>query len=198
MRHRYRPRFGSRDWIRYWGKRIYLTRDLLTRCWSTRRYVRGCGTFGRRTTVSPAKIGGNLKLLCIGNNCAIGRIEIQLHAQVTIGNCVVINDGCRLLTGTHEIHSPRWELIAKPIVIDDYAWIATGAILMPGVTIARGAVVGAGAVVTKPVKPYEVVAGNPARSIGQRRNHDLCYYPSASVALYEAWLGPLDRQTPLV
>ena len=51
----------------------------------------------------------------LAEDCAIGRIEIQLHAQVAIGNCVVINDGCRLLTGTHDIHSPRWELIAKPI-----------------------------------------------------------------------------------
>jgi maltose O-acetyltransferase len=196
VRNRYQPPLGSREWIRYWGKRFYLLRDLVKRSWSTRRYVRQCGAFGRRTMISPANIHGKLEFLRIGDDCAIGRVEIQLHAQVTIGNCVVINDGCRLLTGTHNVHSPNWELIAKPIRIEEYAWIATGAMLMPGVSVGKGAVVGAGAVVTRSVEPFEVVAGNPARSIGRRMNHDFRYYPSESVALYEAWLGPNSRSAP--
>jgi maltose O-acetyltransferase len=187
---RYRPAWGSPDWIRYWGKRTFLLGELIARSWSQRRYRSRSAHLGQRTVISPSRISGNLEHLRIGNDCAIGRIEIQLHAAVTIGNCVVINDGCKLLTGSHDIHSPGWELISHPIAIEDYAWIATNAVILPGVTIGRGAVVGAGAVVTKSVSPLEVVAGNPARPIGQRSVSEFRYRPSESVALFEAWLGP--------
>jgi maltose O-acetyltransferase len=55
--------------------------------------------------------------------------------------------------------------VAKPVVIEDNVWIGGGAILLPGVTIGRNAVVGAGAVVPKRVAANTVVAGNPARVI---------------------------------
>jgi maltose O-acetyltransferase len=55
--------------------------------------------------------------------------------------------------------------IAKPILIEDNVWIGGGAILLPGVTIGRNAVVGAGAVVPKDVQANTVVAGNPAKVI---------------------------------
>jgi maltose O-acetyltransferase len=144
--------------------------------------------------ISPSDISGRLERLTIGSDCAIGRVQIQLHADVRIGNCVVINDGCRLLTGTHDIHSPTWELIAKPIVVEDYAWIAMGATVLPGVTIGRGAVVGAAAVVTKSVEPLAVVAGNPATKVGDRTTADFVYRPSRSYALFEAWLGPAQPE----
>ena len=194
LRNRYRPRVATREWFRYWGKRVFLTRAIVTAHLSSRRYARCCEAFGKRTTISPSKIDGRLELLRIGDNCAIGRVTMQLHARVTIGNNVVINDGCQLITGTHDIHSPHWELIAEPIVIEDYAWIATDAMLLPGVTIGRGAVVGARAVVTRSVEAYQVMAGNPARPIGWRRAREFCYRPSESVALFEAWLGPAGRR----
>ena len=56
----------------------------------------------------------------------------------------------------------------KPIVIEDYVWIATGAMILPGVTVGEGAVVAAGSVVTKDVPPWTVVAGNPAREVKKR------------------------------
>ncbi len=152
---------------------------------------------GARTIISPSVIEGRLAQLAIGDDCAIGRVKIQLHAAVTIGDCVVINDGCELLTGTHDVNSAHWELIAKPITVEDYAWIATGAMLLPGVTVGRGAVVAAGAVVTKSVPPLEIVGGNPARPIGRRGVDQFDYRPSASVALFEAWLGPGRDRTPV-
>jgi acetyltransferase-like isoleucine patch superfamily enzyme len=192
---RYRPAIGSPDWIRYWGKRTFLLGELMARSWSQWRYRSQSAHLGQRTVISPSKISGNLEHLRIGNDCAIGRVDIQLHAPVTIGDCVVINDGCRLLTGSHDIHSTKWELTVEPIVVEDYAWLATNAIVLPGVTIGRGAVVGAGAVVTKSVPPLEVVAGNPARPIGQRKVAEFRYRPSESVALFEAWLGPLTNRS---
>ena len=53
------------------------------------------------------------------------------------------------------------------MAIEDDAWIGAGAIILPGVTIHKGAIVGAGSVVTKDVPPYSIVAGNPARVIRQ-------------------------------
>ena len=55
------------------------------------------------------------------------------------------------------------------VVIGDRVWIGYRAIILPGVSIGEGAVVGAGAVVTKNVEPYAIVAGNPARKIGERK-----------------------------
>ncbi len=57
----------------------------------------------------------------------------------------------------------------RPVVVEDDVWIGVGVILLPGVRVGRGAVVGAGAVVTKSVAPWSVVGGNPARVIGARR-----------------------------
>ena len=66
------------------------------------------------------------------------------------------------------MHEPTFDLVTKPISIKDDVWIATGAYVLPGVTIGEGAVVGAGSVVTKDVEPWSVVAGNPAKFIKKR------------------------------
>ena len=189
-RERYRPPFASTQWLKYWAKRARMWQSLVSHEMRSRRFARECAAFGDRTVLSPLKISGPLGRMSIGSDCAIGRTDIQLHASITIGNCVVINDGCQLLTGTHDVHSPSWDLIARPIVIEDYAWIATGAIILPGVTIGRAAVVGAGAVVAKSVSPGSIVAGNPACAVGRRASTCWEYRPSAFSALFEAWLGP--------
>ena len=64
------------------------------------------------------------------------------------------------------------ELTHKPIMIGASAWVAGWSIILPGVTIGEGAVVGAGAVVTKDVEPWSVVAGNPAKFIKKRMLSD--------------------------
>lgn len=89
-------------------------------------------------------------------------------AKITIGDDVCIGEDVRLLTGSHDIGSPTFDLVVKPIEICDNVWIATGAIVLPGVKIGEGAVVAAGAVVTKDVAPWTVVGGNPARFIRKR------------------------------
>jgi acetyltransferase-like isoleucine patch superfamily enzyme len=58
--------------------------------------------------------------------------------------------------------------VPKHTVIEDDAWIGFGAIIMAGVRIGRGAIIGAGSVVTKSVPPYEIHAGVPAHKIGER------------------------------
>ena len=77
--------------------------------------------------------------------------------------------------------------MSKPIVIGDYVWIATNALILPGVTLGRGAVVAAGAVVLKDVPPLGIVAGNPARLLEKSRVETLNYQPTNSLALFRAW-----------
>ncbi len=72
------------------------------------------------------------------------------------------------MTGSHDVTSPLFDLVTKSILIHDNVWIATGAIILPGITIGEGAVVGAGAVVTKDVEPWTVIGGNPAKFIKNR------------------------------
>lgn len=147
-------------------------------------------SIGRLAVLGKARIGGRLSNLRIGSETSLGRCEIALHDVVTIGSRVVINDGAVLLTASHSLADPRWGLKKGPIVIGDYAWIATNAIVLPGVTIGRGAVVGAGAVVRADVPDYTVVAGNPAAEQPGRRTTELAYGPVMLNAPFEAWVGP--------
>ena len=57
---------------------------------------------------------------------------------------------------------------AKGIVLEDDVWIGANSVILDGVRIGKGAIVGAGAVVTKAIEPYAIVGGNPARTIGHR------------------------------
>ncbi len=140
-------------------------------------------------TVISAELNGPRKNLAIGRDCAIGEAFFALHATLTIGSNVSINSGVRILTATHNLNDSEWRMTRKPIKIGDYAWIATGAIILPGVHIGKGAVVGAGAVVGRDVEPYSIVAGNPARPTGKQRARNLDYTPAGFIAPFEAWLG---------
>jgi acetyltransferase-like isoleucine patch superfamily enzyme len=144
---------------------------------------------GRLTIIGEAKIEGqDLSFLSIGEQSSIGRSEISLHKKVNIGNNVVINDGVILLTGTHRLTDPKWTLKSAPITVKDYVWIATNAIILPGMTIGKGAVVGAGAVVREDVPDYAIVSGNPAEIVeGRQRTSNLV--PVLFNAPYEAWIG---------
>lgn len=88
--------------------------------------------------------------------------------EVHIGHYVMIGPNVQFYTAAHPLQAERrrqgWET-AKPIVVEDNAWLGGGAIILPGVVIGRNAVVGAGTVVTRHVPANTVVAGNPARVI---------------------------------
>lgn len=95
----------------------------------------------------------------IGVNCEIAR-------GVRIGSNVMMGPECLFYTSQHQFNpeTRRFEGYTdiKPIVIEDDVWIGRRAIIMGGVTIGKGAVIGAAAVVTKDVPPYTIAAGNPA------------------------------------
>jgi putative colanic acid biosynthesis acetyltransferase WcaF len=105
----------------------------------------------------------------IGDWSALGEnVLIYSLGKVLIGRKVTISYRSHVCAGTHDLSDPTLPLLKPPIVIEDGAWIGTDAFVGPGVTVGTGAVVGARAVVIKDVKPMDVVAGNPARTIGRR------------------------------
>lgn len=107
--------------------------------------------------------------LSIGDQSSLGDgAWVYCLDRISIGKNCCIGEGVRLLTGSHDVASPSFDLVTKPISIMDNVWIATGATILPGVTIGEGAVVAAGAVVTKDVAPWTVVGGNPAKFIKKR------------------------------
>nr|WP_084693297.1 sugar O-acetyltransferase [Actinomadura atramentaria] len=105
--------------------------------------------------------------VALGHGAFVNFGAIMLDAAgITIGADVQIGPNVQLLTPAHPTDADRrrakWQT-ARPIRVEDNAWLGGGVIVCPGVTIGRDAVVGAGAVVTKDVPPAVVAAGNPAR-----------------------------------
>ena len=112
--------------------------------------------------------------LTIGDESWIGQ-QCFLHAAggLRIGRKVGVGPGVRIITSVHQEVPRNVAILDAPIalaevVIEDEADLGVGAIVLPGVTIGRGAQVGAGAVVTRDVPAYAVAAGNPARVIRER------------------------------
>lgn len=97
-----------------------------------------------------------------------GGVKLYSVDDLVIGSHAVISAEAFLCTASHDITSSSFELKTAPIKIGDMAWICSRAIVMPGVTVGEGAVVAAGAVVTKDVAPWTIVGGNPAKEIGKR------------------------------
>jgi acetyltransferase-like isoleucine patch superfamily enzyme len=156
--------------------RAYLVRTLamrvpshafrrLTLCWCGLRTGRGCGILMNCEFRYP----GNIRL---GDHCVINR-GVLLDGRggaLTIGDNVDIAQEAVIWTLGHDPHDDFHRDKPGPVTIGDYAWIGHRAIVMPGVTIGRGAVVAAGAVVTRDVPPMAIVGGVPAKIIGQRRS----------------------------
>lgn len=102
------------------------------------------------------------------------KVRLDCRGGITIGDNVSIAAEVCLLTADHDPQSIDFGHRQDPIKIEDYAFIGTRAMILRGVTVGRGAVVAAGATVTKDVAPYTIVAGCPAKPIGERRQ-DLRY-----------------------
>lgn len=112
----------------------------------------------------------------IGEGTIIGyRTFLDGRDKLIIGNHVDIASEVMIYNQEHDIHSQDFHPISEPVVIKDYVFIGPRAIILPGVTIGKGVVVAAGAVVTKDVPDFTIVGGVPARPIGQRKNIHLNY-----------------------
>jgi len=88
--------------------------------------------------------------------------------KITVGEGATVAQEVYLCAGTHAFDRPSMDLVTAPIVIERDAFLGARAFVMPGITIGARAIVGACAVVTRNVAAGKIVAGNPAREIGQR------------------------------
>lgn len=105
-----------------------------------------------------------------------GRMQLKGSAGgLTIGDHVDIASEVMIWTSQHDTSNPDFKPIEKRVTIKDYVFIGPRAIILPGVTIGKGAVIAAGAIVTKDVPDYAMVAGAPAQKIGERKAKDLDY-----------------------
>lgn len=110
--------------------------------------------------------------ISIGNNSHINRgVILDGRGRLFIGDNVSISHNVSILTGSHNINSQKFSAVFLPIYINDYVWIGANATILQNVKIGKGAVICAGAIVTKDVESYSIVAGIPAKEIGKRNNH---------------------------
>jgi len=105
----------------------------------------------------------------IGERTIVNRgCWLDVRSGLRIGDDVSISPEVVLLTTQHDVNDSGFALQGRAVVIEDHVWIGMRAMVLPGVTIGRGAVVAAGAVVTADVSPLDIVAGVPARPVGRR------------------------------
>lgn len=110
------------------------------------------------------------KITC-GKNCGINTgTYINGKGGIDFGNNVLIGSNVTISSGRHPIDGREPAVFQRPtipekITIEDDVWIGANAVIMPGITLKKGTVVGAGAIVTKDTQEYSVVVGVPARHI---------------------------------
>jgi acetyltransferase-like isoleucine patch superfamily enzyme len=137
-------------------------------------------TLTSKSTVNTVGITNPCILVCngeraeiiIGDDTGLSGIVINARRSIKIGNRVLIGGNVRIFD--HDFHpinyrnrSESSHIKTKPIIIKDDVFIGTNTIILKGVEIGRGAVIGAGSVVTKSIPSFEIWSGNPAVKIGE-------------------------------
>jgi maltose O-acetyltransferase len=141
------------------------------RAFACRHLLRSCG---KNINVEPKVTFVFMSQTQLGDNSGIG---IRSHVEsAVIGRDVMIGPELMLLSGTKgfdRLEIPMTQQVSyenRPVVIEDNVWIGARVIILPGRRIGKGAIVGAGAVITKDVEPFSIVGGNPAQVIGSRKS----------------------------
>lgn len=118
----------------------------------------------------------------IGNNTVIAR-DCYFDGRaglIDIKDNVSIAPEAYILTMSHEVNSPTFDTVVKSVTLEDYVWVGARVMILPGVHAGEGCVLAAASVVTRSVAPYTVVAGSPAKKIGERAkglDYKLSYFP---------------------
>ncbi len=96
--------------------------------------------------------------------------EVNCYCQgrIHLGDYAIVSQFTHLVSGTHDIADPHFQLIVRPITIGANAWVAANAFVGPGVAVGEGAVLGACGVAFKDLDPWTVYAGNPAKMLKPR------------------------------
>lgn len=118
----------------------------------------------------------NGKYISIGNHIFINsHVELDAcNGTIFLGDNVLVGQNTLITTGNHKYKNSKIPIIRQgfgrfnKVVIEDNVWIGAGVIILPNVTIGKGSVIGAGAVVTKDVQPLSIMGGVPAKIIKKR------------------------------
>jgi galactoside O-acetyltransferase len=158
--------------------------------WRKIRFLDGCKlSIGSKSIVESAvlydRTGGSVR---IGERTFIGASTLVCAEAIDIGDDVLVSWGCTIVD--HNSHPLAWNdrrgdvenwfdgrkdwthVERAAVSIGDKAWIGFNVIILKGVHIGKGAIVGAGSVVTRDVPPFSIVAGNPARLIRELQPHE--------------------------
>ena len=173
----------KQSWLFNWMKAFFLeycVNDILPHIpfWCVRRWYMGLwgARIGKGSFIMKKNYLLNPNRLTMGTNSHINRgCTLDCRGNVMIGNNVSISHGVYIMTGSHDHQAKDFIGRFLPITIDDYVWIGVSAVILQNVHIGKGAVICAGAVVTKDVGDYEIVGGVPAKKIGER-THELDYH----------------------
>ena len=159
------------------GKNFVVERGAEINCISTKGIQFGDKvTIGSYAIIRPSNVyGGPVGIgLKIGNHSNIGPYSyIGCSGYIEIGNNVMMAPRVSLFAENHNFESTNSPMkdqgvTTAPIIIEDDCWIAANSIILAGVRIGKGSVIAAGSVVTKDVKPYSVMVGNPAKKLKSR------------------------------
>lgn len=108
----------------------------------------------------------NIPNLEIGKNSYINEgVHLNCLGKVIIGKNVHLSTNVQIHTSNLEISRGERSHLASPVIVSDNVWLASGVIVLPGVTIGKNSIIGAGSVVTKDIAPNSVAVGIPARVI---------------------------------
>lgn len=147
-------------WGKTWKKlRAYLAKQFISSCGDNVNIEKG------------ANFNTELE---IGDFSGLG-IDSDINGKVIIGKYVMMGPQCKIYSRNHAFSRTDIPMMkqgfsdVKPVIIEDDVWIGGGVIILPGVHVGQGAIIGAGAVVTKNVEAFTVVGGNPARIIKYRK-----------------------------
>lgn len=116
------------------------------------------------------------KNIKIGEDTIIGEgVVLDGRDKLVIGNHVDFASEVMIYNAQHDLNDPKFKAVTKPVTIEDYVFVGPRAIILPGVTIKKGAVVAAGAVVTRDVEESVIVGGVPAKPIRERELKEFSY-----------------------
>ncbi|WP_233165916.1 WcaF family extracellular polysaccharide biosynthesis acetyltransferase [Pedobacter sp. ASV12] len=126
-----------------------------------------------------AKIGKDVRIkpyiyvhypwkLSVGDHCWLAECRIENLDQVSIGKNVCVSQQAMLLTGNHDYKKAGFDLITKPITLEDGVWIGAKAIVCPGIKAHSHAVLTVGSIATKDLAAYSIYQGNPAVKVKDR------------------------------